>query len=59
LVAAFLKEGYHVVAKSRNVTQSLTASLSLVLIDGDIGKRETAARAVEAAIKQFGTIDFW
>jgi NAD(P)-dependent dehydrogenase (short-subunit alcohol dehydrogenase family) len=38
LVAAFLKEGYHVVATSRNVTQSLTASLSLVLIDGDIGK---------------------
>ena len=57
LVAAFLKEGYNVVATSRNVTQSLTASLSLVLIDGDIGKRETAAKAVEAAIKHFGTID--
>ena len=57
LVAAFLKEGYNVVATSRNVTQSLTASPSLVLIDGDIGQRETAAKAVEAAIKHFGTID--
>ena len=53
LVAAFLKEGYNVVATSRNVSQSLTASPSLVLIDGDIGKRETAAKAVEAAIKHF------
>jgi NAD(P)-dependent dehydrogenase (short-subunit alcohol dehydrogenase family) len=57
LVAAFLKEGYSVVATSRNVSQSLTGSPSLVLIDGDIGKRETAAKAVEAAIKHFGTID--
>ena len=57
LVAAFLREGYGVVATSRNVSQSLTASPSLVLIDGDIGKGETAAKAVEAAIKHFGTID--
>ena len=57
LVAAFLKEGYSVVATSGNVTQSLTASPSLVLVNGDIGKQETAAKAVEAAIKQFGTID--
>jgi NAD(P)-dependent dehydrogenase (short-subunit alcohol dehydrogenase family) len=57
LVEAFLKEGYNVVATSRNVSQSLTASPSMVLIDGDIGKRETAARAVEAAIKHFGTIN--
>ncbi len=42
LVDAFLKSGYSVVATSRN---------------GDIGKRDTAAKAVEAAIKQFGTID--
>ena len=57
LVEAFLKEGYYVVATSRDVTQSLTASPNLVLVDGDIGKLETAARAVEAAIEQFGTID--
>jgi NAD(P)-dependent dehydrogenase (short-subunit alcohol dehydrogenase family) len=57
LVEAFLKEGYNVVATSLNVTQSLTASPNLVLIDGDIGKQETAAKAVEAAIQYFGTID--
>jgi len=57
LVEAFLKQGFNVVATSRKVSQSLTATPSLVLVDGDIGKRETAARAVETAIKQFGTID--
>ena len=56
-VEAFLKEGYNVVATSLNASQSLTASLNLVLVDGDIGKQETAAKAVEAAIKRFGTID--
>jgi len=57
LVEAFLKKGYNVVATSLNVTQALTASPNLVLVDGDIGKQETAAKAVEAAIKHFGTID--
>ena len=57
LVEAFLKEGYNVVATSRNVSQSLTASPSLVLVDGDIGKQETAAKAVGAGIEHFGTID--
>ena len=57
LVEAFLKEGYNVVATSLNTKQSLTASPNLVLIDGDIGKQETAAKAVETAIKLFGTID--
>jgi NAD(P)-dependent dehydrogenase (short-subunit alcohol dehydrogenase family) len=57
LVKAFLKKGYNVVATSRNGSQSLTASPQLVLVDGDIGKQETAARVVEAAIKHFGTID--
>jgi putative intracellular protease/amidase len=28
------------------------------IVDGDIGKQETAAKAVEAAIKHFGTIEF-
>jgi NAD(P)-dependent dehydrogenase (short-subunit alcohol dehydrogenase family) len=57
LVEGFLNEGYNVVATSRNVTQSMTASNSLVLVDGDIGGQETAARAVEAATTHFGTID--
>src|SRR5260370_4109387 len=57
LVEAFLKQGYNVVATSRNVSQQLTASTALVLIDGDIGKPATAAKVVEAAIKNFGSID--
>ncbi len=57
LVQGFLKQGYNVVATSRSVSQTLTATPSLVLVDGDIGKQETAVKAVEAAIKHFGSID--
>jgi NAD(P)-dependent dehydrogenase (short-subunit alcohol dehydrogenase family) len=57
LVEAFVKEGYNVVATSLNTRQSLSASPSLVLVDGDIGKQETAAKVAEAAIQHFGTID--
>src|ERR1700689_982340 len=56
-VEGFLKEGYNVVATSLKVSQSMTASPRLVLVDGDIGKQETGEKAVEAAIKHFGTID--
>ena len=57
LVEGFLREGYNVVATSRGASRTLTTSGSLVLLDGDIGKRQTAAHAVEAAINNFGTID--
>ena len=57
LVEGFLREGYNVVGTSREATRKLTASGSLVLVDGDIGKQETAAQAVAAAINNFGTID--
>jgi NAD(P)-dependent dehydrogenase (short-subunit alcohol dehydrogenase family) len=57
LVQGFLKQGYNVAATSRDVSRSLTPSPSLVLIDGDISKQETAANTVEAAIQRFGTID--
>jgi NAD(P)-dependent dehydrogenase (short-subunit alcohol dehydrogenase family) len=57
LVEEFLKRGYSVVATSLNASRSFTASPSLVVVDGDIGKQETAAKVVDAAIKQFGTID--
>jgi NAD(P)-dependent dehydrogenase (short-subunit alcohol dehydrogenase family) len=57
LVDGFLKAGYSAVATSLNASQLLTASPSLVLFDGDIGKQETAAKVVEAAIAHFGTID--
>jgi NAD(P)-dependent dehydrogenase (short-subunit alcohol dehydrogenase family) len=39
LVEGFLEEGYNVVATSREASRKLTASDSLVLVDGDIGKR--------------------
>jgi NAD(P)-dependent dehydrogenase (short-subunit alcohol dehydrogenase family) len=57
LVEGFLREGYNVVATSRDASRKLTASSSLVLLEGDIGKPQTAADAVEAAINNFGTID--
>ena len=57
LVEGFLREGYNVVATSREVSRNLTMSGSLILLDGDIGKQQTAGQAVEAAINNFGTID--
>jgi NAD(P)-dependent dehydrogenase (short-subunit alcohol dehydrogenase family) len=57
LVERFLKEGYNVVATSRNASQSLVASPVLVVVDGDIGKQDTAIKAVEAAISHFGAIN--
>jgi len=57
LVEGFLEEGYNVVATSLHANQKMTTSSSLVLLDGDIGKQQTAASAVEAAVNNFGTID--
>src|ERR1700689_924559 len=57
LVERFLGEGYNVVATSRDANREATASGSLVLLNGDIGKQQTAADAVDAAIRNFGTID--
>src|SRR5579863_7075588 len=57
LVERFLEEGYNVVATSRDANRKLTTLSSLVLVDGDIGKEQTAAHVVEAAINNFGTID--
>jgi NAD(P)-dependent dehydrogenase (short-subunit alcohol dehydrogenase family) len=57
LVEEFLREGYNVVATSREANRESTTSGSLVLLNGDIGKQQTAAQAVEAAINNFGTVD--
>ena len=57
LTDRFLKEGYNVVATSREANRKLTSSDSLVLLDGDIGNQQTAAYAVDAAINNFGSID--
>jgi NAD(P)-dependent dehydrogenase (short-subunit alcohol dehydrogenase family) len=57
VIEGFAKSGYNLVATSRNVSRQLKASSSLVLVDGDIGKQETAANTVDSALKHFGTID--
>jgi NAD(P)-dependent dehydrogenase (short-subunit alcohol dehydrogenase family) len=57
LVEGFLKEGYSVVATSRDASRKFTSSGSLVVLDGEIGKPQTAADAVEAAVNNFGAID--
>jgi NAD(P)-dependent dehydrogenase (short-subunit alcohol dehydrogenase family) len=57
LVEGFLKQGFNVVGTSLNSSQSMSASSCLILVDGDISKEETAARVVQAAIKNFGTVD--
>ncbi len=53
----FLSEGYNLVATSRHASRKLTASGSLVLVDGDIGDQQTAVQVVEAAINKFGAVD--
>lgn len=57
LVEAFLKEDYVAVATALDASQKLTASANLVIIDGDIGKQETAVKVAAAAIEHFGSID--
>jgi len=59
IVQAFLARGYDVVGTARSATKSkeLPASEHLALIDGDIGRFETAQKVAELAIKKFGSID--
>ena len=46
-------------ANSRTISQSreLKPSADLVLVDGDIGKKETAVKVADAALKHFDRID--
>ena len=59
MTGALLEHGYRVVANSRTISQSkeLKASDDLILVDGDIGKKDTAIKVVDAAIKHFNRID--
>ena len=59
ITRALLERGYRVVANSRTISQSreLKPSADLVLVDGDIGKEETAVKVVDAALKHFDRID--
>src|SRR5436189_2178002 len=59
IARALLEHDYRVVANSRTISKSkdLKPSADLVLVDGDIGKKETATKVVEAAVKYFARID--
>jgi NAD(P)-dependent dehydrogenase (short-subunit alcohol dehydrogenase family) len=59
ITRALFEGGYRVVANSRTISQSkeLKASGDLVLVDGNIGKRDAAVKVADAAIRHFGRID--
>jgi NAD(P)-dependent dehydrogenase (short-subunit alcohol dehydrogenase family) len=56
---ALLERGWRVVGTSRTISRSkdLKPSPDLVLVDGEVSKKETAVKVVEAALKHFGRID--
>jgi NAD(P)-dependent dehydrogenase (short-subunit alcohol dehydrogenase family) len=59
ITQALLKHGYRVIANSRTISKSkdLKSSEDLLLVDGDIGKKEIAIKVVDAAVGRFGRID--
>jgi len=59
IVQALLDRGYRVVGTSRTITKSkeLKSSADLVLVDGEVSKKETAVKVADAAVKDFGRID--
>src|SRR5213595_2910424 len=59
ITRALLQCGFRVVGNSRTVSKSqeLKPSAELVLVDGDIGIKETASKVAEAAVSHFGRID--
>jgi NAD(P)-dependent dehydrogenase (short-subunit alcohol dehydrogenase family) len=59
ITTALLERGWRVVATSRTISNSkdLKPSPDLVLVDGDLSKKATAIKVVEAALKHFGRID--
>jgi NAD(P)-dependent dehydrogenase (short-subunit alcohol dehydrogenase family) len=59
ITQALLERGWRVVATSRAISKSdnLKRTPDLVLVDGDAGNKETAVKAVEAALNHFHRID--
>ena len=59
ITQALLDRGYRVVDNSRTISKSkeLKASGDLVLVDGDISKKDTAVKVADTAIRHFGRID--
>ena len=56
---ALLERGWRIVGTSRTISKSkdLKPSPDLVLVDGEVSKKETAVKVVEAALKHFDRID--
>lgn len=59
ITKALLERGWNVVGTSRTISKSkeLTPSANLILVDGDVSKKETAVQVVNAAIRHFRRID--
>jgi NAD(P)-dependent dehydrogenase (short-subunit alcohol dehydrogenase family) len=59
ITQALVERGWHVVGTSRSISKSkdLKPSPELVLVDGEISKKETAIKVAETAIQHFGRID--
>jgi NAD(P)-dependent dehydrogenase (short-subunit alcohol dehydrogenase family) len=59
ITQALLERGYRVVGNSRTITKAkeLKTSANLVLVDGDISKKDTATKLANAAMTHFGRID--
>ena len=59
ITQALLERGWRVVATSRTISESkdLKPSPDLVLVDGEVSKKETAVKVVDLALKHFGRID--
>jgi NAD(P)-dependent dehydrogenase (short-subunit alcohol dehydrogenase family) len=59
ITRALLDRNYRVAANSRNIStaKQLEGSNDLILVDGDIGCPETAAKLVSSAIENFGRLD--
>jgi NAD(P)-dependent dehydrogenase (short-subunit alcohol dehydrogenase family) len=56
---SLLERGWRIVATSRTISKSkeLKSSPDLVLVDGEVSKKDTAVKVVQAALKHFGRID--
>jgi NAD(P)-dependent dehydrogenase (short-subunit alcohol dehydrogenase family) len=56
---ALLERGWRIVATARTISKSkdLKPSPDLILVDGEVSKKETAVKVVEAALKHFDRID--
>ena len=56
---ALLEHGYRVAANSRTISQSkdLPSAANLLLVDGDIGKKDTAVKVVQETLRRFERID--